>query len=239
MDKYIDKINYLQLGKGKKDIVLLHGWGQNIEMMMPLAKLLENVAKITIIDFPGHGLTPEPLEELSVYDFSTILEKFLIKLNIKNPIIIGHSFGGRIGIIFASRNKTEKLILFGAPCIRKEKKLSLKVRILKFLKKIPVINKLENFAKKRIGSTDYRNASPIMREILVNTVNEDLTECAKKIKCPTLLIWGDMDKGAPIEDAKELETIIKDAGLIEYKGGTHYTYLEFKKEIANVIKTFI
>lgn len=239
MNKYIDKINYIQYGTGSKDIVLLHGWGQNIEMMNIIGKKLENFAKITVIDLPGHGNTPEPDKALEIYEIADLIKDLLKKLKIKKPILIGHSFGGRISIIYASKYYTEKLILFGAPCIKKERKLSLKVKILKTLKKVPGLNKLENFAKKHIGSRDYKKASPIMRQILVNTVNKDLSEYAKKIECPTLLIWGDSDKEAPIEEARELERIIKDAGLIEYKGGSHYAYIEFNKEIINVIKTFI
>ena len=232
-------VNYIQYGKGKKNVVLLHGWGQNIQMMNPIGKKLENVATITVIDLPGHGESSEPKEELTIYDYCEIVKELLDKLKIKNPILIGHSFGGRISIIYASKYDTEKLILLGAPCIRKEQKVSTKVKILKGLKKVPVLNKLEGFAKKHIGSRDYRNASAVMRKILVNTVNEDLSECAKKIKCSTLLIWGDNDTEAPLEEAQELEKIMKDAGLIVYEGGTHYTYLEFINPVCNVIKTFI
>ena len=129
-------INYIQYGMGK-DIVLLHGWGQNIEMMDPLGKKLENKYRITIIDLPGHGKSMEPKEEITIYDYCEIVKEVLDKLNIKNPIIIGHSFGGRIAIIYASKYKTEKLVLLGAPCIRKKEKMSLKVKTLKTLKKIP------------------------------------------------------------------------------------------------------
>ena len=93
--------------------------------------------------------------------------------------------------------------------------------------------------KNFMGSEDYKSASGVMREILVNTVNEDLSECAKKIDCSTLLIWGDNDTEAPLEEAQELEKIMKDAGLIVYEGGTHYAYLEFINPVCNVIKTFI
>lgn len=235
--KNID-INYIQYGEGE-DVVLLHGWGQNIQMMDPIGKNLSNKFKVTIIDLPGHGESNEPISELTIYDYCEIVKEILDNLNIDNPIIIGHSFGGRIGIIYASKYHTKKLVLLGAPCIRKQEKVSLKVKVLKGLKKVPVLNKLEGFAKKHIGSRDYRNASPIMRKILVNTVNEDLSECAKKIKCPTLLIWGDADTEAPIEDARELEKIINDAGLVVYENGTHYTYLEFLMPVCKVIKTFI
>ena len=48
-------INYIQYGSGKENIVLLHGWGQNIEMMMPLGDRLQkkykNVPFVTLADF--------------------------------------------------------------------------------------------------------------------------------------------------------------------------------------------
>ncbi len=232
-------VNYIQYGKGEKNIVLLHGWGQNIEMMDPIGKRLEKVATITIIDLPGHGNSAEPKDEITIYDYCEVVKELLDKLKIKKPILIGHSFGGRISIIYASKYETEKLILLGAPCIRKEQKLSTKVKILKGLKKVPGLNRFEEFAKRHIGSRDYKNASVVMRKILVNTVNEDLTPCAEKIKCPTLLIWGDNDTEAPLEEAQELEKIINDAGLVVYEGGTHYAYLEFINPVCNVIKTFI
>lgn len=231
-------INYIQYGEGS-DIVLLHGWGQNIKMMEPIGEKLASKFKVTILDLPGHGNSNEPKEALTIYDFCEILKEFLDKLKIDNPIIIGHSFGGRIAIIYASHYDTEKLILLGAPCVRKKEKLGLKIKTLKQLKKIPVLNKFEEFAKRHIGSRDYRNANPIMRQILVNTVNEDLSDCARKIKCPTLLIWGEYDNEAPVEDAKILEKLIDDSGLIIYPNGSHYTYLEFLNPVCKVIKTFI
>lgn len=231
-------INYIQYGEGK-DVVLLHGWCQNIAMMQPLGDKLQKKHRITILDLPGFGESSEPQTELNIYDYNEILEIFLQKLNIVNPIIMGHSFGGRISIIYASKNEVEKLVLFGSPCIRKEQKTSLKLKALRTLKKVPGLNKLENFAKKHIGSRDYKNASEIMRKILVNTINQDLSNEAKLIKCPTLLIWGDNDDEAPLEEAKELETIMKDAGLIVFPNSTHYAYLENLNQVIRILKEFL
>lgn len=231
-------INYIQYGSGS-DVVLLHGWGQNIAMMKPIGDRLQKNHRITILDFPGFGESEEPKTALTVYDYCEILEELLKKLKVKKPVIMGHSFGGRIAIIYASRNEVEKVVLFGSPCIRKEVKPSLKLRMLKSLKKIPGINKLEGFAKNHIGSRDYKNASEIMKKILVNVVNEDLSECAKKINVPTLLIWGDRDTEAPVEDAKELEKIIPDAGLIVLPNSTHYAYLENLPQVINILNNFL
>lgn len=235
--KSID-INYIQYGEGS-DVVLLHGWGQNIEMMKPLGDKLSNNHRITIIDLPGFGDTPEPKEELTIYDYNEILEELVKKLKLKNPSLIGHSFGGRIAMIYSSKNKVEKLVLFGSPCIARQPKLSLKVRILKFMKKVPIINNLEGFAKKHIGSRDYKNASDMMRKILVNTVNADLSQCCKKIKCPTLLIWGENDSEVDVEEAKKIESMINDAGLIVLPNSTHYAYLENLNHVSNILKNFL
>ena len=110
---------------------------------------------------------------------------------------------------------------------------------MKFAKKMPFMDKLGEYAKKYIGSTDYRNATPVMRETLVNVINEDLTSCAKKIQCPTLLIWGSLDTEAPIEEAKELEALLIDGGLVELPGRTHYAYLEALPQVIKILHNFL
>ena len=97
----------------------------------------------------------------------------------------------------------------------------------------------EEYAKKHIGSTDYRNASPIMRQILVEHVNYDITEEVKKIKCPTLIVWGTNDEEVDISRAYELESLINDAGLVVYEGCTHYAYLENLNQTIKVINSFL
>lgn len=99
------------------------------------------------------------------------------------------------------------------------------------------MNGIGEYMKKYIGSRDYKAASPIMRQVLVNTVNEDLSEDAKKIKCPTLLIWGTNDTEAPIEDARELEKLLSDGALIELSG-THYAYIENLDQVTNILYNF-
>ena len=229
-------INYIQYGKGR-DIVLLHGWGQNIEMMRPLGDKLEKDFRVTILDLPGFGESSEPTYDWSISDYSDMLEIFVNKLNIKKPIIIGHSFGGRLAIRYSSNHPIEKLVLLGAPCIRVETKLPLYIKILKYLKTLPFLDSFGEYMKKYIGSRDYKAASPIMRKVLVNTVNEDLSNYAKQIEEPTLLIWGDRDTEAPVEEAKELEKIMIDAALIILPG-SHYAYIENLQQVINILNNF-
>ena len=230
-------VNYIQYGEGK-DILLLHGWGQNIEMMKMLGDNFSDRFRITILDFPGFGLSEEPSESWTIKDFADMLEEFVKELGIKKPIIMGHSFGGRVAIRYSADHVVEKIVLFGSPCVREERELPLSVKILKGIKKLPGMDKIGEFAKNFIGSRDYKAASPIMRQTLVDVVNEDLSKYAKEIDCPTLLIWGENDTEAPVEDARILEGIMVDAALIVLPG-THYAYIENLGQVVNILNNFI
>ena len=229
-------INYIQYGEGK-DIILLHGWGQNIEMMKPLGDYFCDRFRITILDLPGFGESDEPKTTWTIDDYELMLEDFIKELKIKKPIVIGHSFGGRLAIRYSARNPIEKLVLFGSPCIRIQEALPLKVRMLKSMKKLPGMDKIGEYMKQYIGSRDYKAASPVMRQTLVEVVNEDLSHYAKEIEEPTLLIWGQNDTEAPVAEAKELEKIMIDAALIILPG-THYAYLENLQQVVNILNNF-
>ena len=232
-------INYLDYGKKDNDaIVLLHGWGQNIQMMQMLGEPFKEKNRIIIVDLPGFGNSSEPGAAMGVDGYTKVIEKLLTKLNVESPILIGHSFGGRIAVKYASRNKVKKLSLL-SPALRGHDSKGIKTKVLKFAKKIPVINNLEGWAKNHIGSRDYKAASPIMKQVLVDTVNEDLSNDAKKITAPVILIYGTLDAEVPMEDIKEYERLIDDCGLIVYDGCTHYAYLERLNQTISVIENFI
>lgn len=230
-------INYEQHGKGK-DIVLLHGWGQNIEMMRPLVKRLVKDCRVTLIDLPGFGLSQEASYPLTVYDYAEIINQLLKTLKVKKPSFIGHSFGGKVSLVYASKYEVDKLVLLASPAFASSEKMTLKLRVLKFAKKLPFLSKLEAFAKKHMGSSDYRSASEIMRQTLVATVSTDVSSDAKKIKASTLLIWGDKDEAVSLDDARKLEALIPESALIVLPG-THHAYLENIRQVLAILDEFL
>lgn len=233
-------LNYIDYGnESGKTILLLHGWGQNIEMMKGIGNAFSIKYRILIIDLPGFGESSTPNFAWDVPDYVECIKQLLEELKISNPIIVGHSYGGKIGLLYASKYNVEKLILFASPFKKEIKELSFKTKVLKQLKKVPGLNKLEGFAKKHIGSDDYRNANPLMREVLVNTVNLDITEEVKEIKASTLVIWGTNDEAVPVERAYELEELIEDCGVVIFDGCTHYAYIERIKQTINVMRIFL
>ena len=219
-------------------LVLLHGWGQNIEMMNPIGDNYTKYFNVLTIDLPGFGKSEEPPHAWTIYEYADFINELIKSLNLNKIILIGHSFGGRVGLIYASKYKVEKLICLASPYCKELKKLPLKTKIYKILKKVFFLKWIANIMKKYIGSTDYKNASEVMRGVLVKSINVEMTEDVKKIKCPTLLIWGTMDTAVPISRAYELENLIKDSGVVAYEGATHYAYLERLSAVITVLDSF-
>lgn len=130
-------INYIDYGnKNKTALVFLHGWGQNIQMMKGLGdQFLDN--RVVIVDLPGFGASEEPKTVWTVDDYVDMLHELLQKLNIDCPIIIGHSFGGKIGLLYATKYKVKKLVCLASPYKKQVVQLSLKTKLLKTAKKVP------------------------------------------------------------------------------------------------------
>ena len=230
---------------------MLHGWGSKLDLFGTIIENLSKNNKVYAIDLPGFGGTDEPKEAWNVDRYVDFVIEFIEKMNIKELSILGHSFGGRVIIKLVNRQnlnfKVDKLVLVDSAGIKpeKSKKTSMKTKVYKVLK-ILVGNKivskifpnLLNNIKKKFGSEDYRNATPIMRDTLVKTVNEDLTDLLPNIEQSTLLIWGDKDTATPIEDAKKMESLIKDSGLVTVEGAGHFSFLEQPILINRVLDSF-
>jgi pimeloyl-ACP methyl ester carboxylesterase len=238
-------INYEALGQGQP-VILMHGWGQNIEMMYSIANVLKDHYRVYNIDLPGFGQSDEPPREYTIDDYTDFLESFVKDMDIVNPIIIGHSFGCRIAIKYAARKKpVKKMVLTGAAGILDKRTLwyYTKVYTFKFFKNFKDFPFLKHYvleAMQNSGSEDYRNSSNIMKAVLRNAVNEDLTSHLKEIDCPVLLIFGSKDEATPLWMAKIMNNNIKDSKLIVYPNYTHYAYLEnanvFNKDMAQFLE---
>ncbi len=251
MDKYIQisgmKFHYTVHGEGSP-IILMHGWGCNLSTLASIEKVVVENHKVYNVDFPGFGMSQEPPEVWGVEEYTHLIEEFVKTENIINPILLGHSFGGRIGILYSSRNEVSKLILVDAAGVKPHRSLKyyFKLYTYKLGKHLmPLIygkegaqKHIEKMRAKR-GSSDYNNASEMMRRILSKVVNEDLKHRMPLIKAPTLLIWGENDTATPLKDAKVMEQLIPNSGLVSFPNCGHYSFLDNPYQFAAVMRSFL
>ncbi|MBU9713788.1 alpha/beta fold hydrolase [Evansella tamaricis] len=241
-------LHYKMEGEGSP-IILLHGWGANIQAFAPVHNHLAKFHRVYTLDLPGFGESQEPPEAWGVEDFTDFLHAFIEKLDIKNPILMGHSNGGRISILYASKyGGVKKLILVDSAGVKPKRKPSyyFKVYFYKTCKQVlrlPILNRYRDDIlskiKGRVGSTDYKNASGVMQQTMVKVVNEDLQHLMPKISVPTLLIFGENDTATPVSDGKIMERLIPDAGLVVLKNAGHFAYLDQLQQFLVIVDKFL
>lgn len=236
-------LNTVEFGnKSDPTIVMLHGWGRSSESLRGLGELLATTYHIIIIDLPGFGQSELPFEASnegggwSTLDYAFVVERHLERLGIDSCTLLGHSFGGRISIRLAARNsqKYTSVILVGSHGLqrRRSKPQKLKAWFIrlssKFFKSVDGwlgTRLFERVFVPRFGSLDYQQAGQL-RKTLVKTVTEDLTEEARAITQPTLLLWGADDRQTPLDLAHRFNQLITRSTLYIFPNMGHEPFTD-------------
>lgn len=237
------KTYYEDLGHGKNSVVLLHGWGQNSEMMKAIALFLAPKMRVINLDFPGFGKSCEPEVAYSVSDYSTHLRELLVLLKVDKPLIVAHSFGCRVALHYALKWEVKKMVLTGAAGLKDKHHLDycLKTYTYKLAKKFlqfkplrPLLKQVQN----KVGSSDYKNTSGVMRSTFVKVVNDDVKPFLSKINVETLLVFGDKDLATPLQKGKMMEKLMPQATLVIFENDDHYAYFHQAYRFNRVLEAF-
>ena len=240
---------YEKYGQGENKILILPGWGDTRKTFDCLINWLQEDFTIYIIDYPGFGNSPFPNHDLTIYDYTNIIRNFMTDTNIINPIIIAHSFGGRIAILLSSKYNMpiKNLILIDSAGIKPKMTLKKKFRLKLYKTLQSIANYLPKKIKQRFktylfnkfSSSDYQSLDANMRETFKNIVNLDLTKYLSSVNTNTLILWGEKDIDTPLKDGKLMHKKITNSELIIFPNCTHYCYLENTYVIIKIILCFL
>lgn len=244
------KTEYQIWGEGDIPVLLLHGWGASFDTYRGMAAALGDRCRLYAVNFPGCGGTETMQTPWNLDDYCDFVLEFINAMKLDNPIMIGHSHGGRVvmkTVADGSVNPPKIVLLDAAGLIPKKSfKQKMRARNFKIIKKVLTLPPLKNHtqgmldrARAHYGSVDYNAAPEVLRKTMVSLVNTDIREILPNIKCPTLLIWGENDTATPLEDAKTIEKLIPDAGLCVIKGTGHFSFCEKPYEAHAILRSFI
>lgn len=211
-------------GSAPARVVALHGWGRTHADFAAVLAGLDAIA----LDLPGFGSTPEPPDAWGSPEYAELVADVLREEG-SAPVVIGHSFGGRVGIHLAAKHPEllRGLVLTGAPLVRVATGAKPKpgYRLVRWLHNRGVVSdERMEAARKKYGSTDYANATPGMRAVHVKLVNESYDAEIAGAKGPIALVWGDNDTAAPLAGAEQLATALgARASLVVVPGAGHLT----------------
>ena len=238
-------ISYLSKSKQPSNgcLIFLHGWRSNKEIWNNLiSKLPEQ--NIYAIDLPGFGKSQIPKAPMSVGDYAEVVNEFIKKLDLKNVTIVGHSFGGRVGIKLASKFPLaiSKLVLVDSAGFAmdstKKSAMGFAAKIAKPFFKPKFMQGLRKKVYQTIGAEDYV-ATPELQKTFVNITSEDLTNDMKKIVCPTLIITGQNDTDTPIEFGKKMQSLIPNSKFFILQKAGHFSFLDNQQEFLKEVTSFI
>ncbi|MGW8169771.1 MAG: alpha/beta fold hydrolase [Sulfurovaceae bacterium] len=208
------------------NIVILHGWGSNKEIMkQTFGKLMPKMRHI-YIDMPGFGRSTNHAV-LTTQDYANVIQKFLDYLEVKPKIIIGHSFGGKVATLL----NPPCLVLLSSSGILVPKSWSVRVKIALFKALKPFgFGKLRSF----FASKDVQGMSHEMYETFKNVVNEDFESQFANFQNTAFLFWGKEDTATPLWTARKIHSIMSNSILYPL-GGDHYFFLKHAPFIAKTI----
>ena len=219
---YYKNIYYEKINNGDKNIIFLHGWQGSYKSFFHLKDMIDKNINLYFLDLPGFGKSVLDIA-YNLNDYSNIIFEFINDLNIKDPLIVGHSFGGRIALKMLE-NKGFKTILISTPSIYK-KSLKTKIKLL--------INRIFKIS---FASKDYKEANPVLKQVMNNVLRDTKYIKIKELKNTPLLIHGIYDKDVKISISKILSKKIK-APIIKVASG-HFPQNEYPYLIAKVIESY-
>lgn len=215
----------------KVDLIILHGWGSNKNLMkQAFAPYMDSFRHI-YIDLPGFGGSTCN-QALHTKDYARIVELLMVHINAQKDIILGHSFGGKVALLLEP--KVLVLVASAGIYVRKSLKVQTKIALFKLLK-------LFGFTKIRelFVAEDAKKLSEPMYQTFKNVVNEDFSNEFKNYSEKALLCWGKSDTATPMSSAKKIDSLIKDSTLEVYEGD-HYFFMNHAEDVSKKIEaTFL
>ena len=213
------------------DIIILHGWGSNKNLMKQSFSEQMSGFRHIYIDLPGFGNSTCPLA-LTTSDVARIVELLMIHMNASKDIILGHSFGGKVATLLDPK----VLVLIGSAGIYINKPLKVKAKIATFK-----VLKMFGFAKFRslFVADDAKTLSEPMYQTFKNVVDEDFADEFSSYNGKALLCWGEADTATPLSSGEKIDEFIQDSRLKVY-AGDHYFFMNHSEDISlEIEKTFL
>ena len=247
------EINCKIAGSGPA-ILILHGWGGSSDSWMQVQEILAKEGYLVIVpDFPGFGKSKTPPISWGIKDYTDFVSEFIKKTcnEFAEPFfLLGHSFGGRVAVKFATLHpeKIKGLILCDSAGIKQ--KWGPKEKIIFRISKIgnaiftpKILERFKDHARNLfyifLRRKDYVKAKGIMKETVKKVIDEDLLPKLCQVKTKTLIIWGEIDKLVPLKYASLFKEKIIDSELIILPKIGHSPHLEVPERLAEIIFNFI
>ncbi|MBI5005022.1 MAG: alpha/beta hydrolase [Candidatus Lloydbacteria bacterium] len=243
----------------KPNVIFIHGLSGSSSAWIEYEKKFAEKWNLISLDLRGHGKSfrPHEYEEYAIRAFANDVYELLTHLNIKNPILISHSFGTMVALDFLARYPTYAgASLFLSPSFKTEKRLAARLvhAVFKLLARSPFLP-LRTDAGTHIDYAHYKNTGDWnIRRMFADIKNTglrpfiyateqsfrfDRSVSLSNINIPVLIMHGKKDSISPVANAITMTEKIKNARLILLENADHILVLNNFKEVCGALHAFI
>jgi pimeloyl-ACP methyl ester carboxylesterase len=256
------KMHYLEWGKSGDQIVLLHSMGMDAHGFDAFSESLSKDYHILAIDLLGHGYSNSPKEPVGVEEHTEVIRGVALDRGFKKNILIGHSIGGMISMIYAAKypKEVEKVVLVDiaprdvsaapvrptAPPVQPPDFFANEEEALKYLRQrysrfdeAALQNRLKYAFRRDVDGRLRLKASPVASATLRGSLSVDLWPFVSKIAAPMLLLIGSESQTVSKATVEKMRGMLKDIKVLTIDGATHMVPQDRPKEFEKAVKEFL
>lgn len=244
-------------------ILLIHGMSSSLHTFDSVAIDLKKNHRVISLDLPAFGLTgPNQENKYSLDYYANFLDQFRQRLKINKWSLAGNSLGGAIAWNYAVHypNQVNRLILIdaaGYPKLNEKGSLGFKIASTPVLNKIMLYVTPKALVRESLKSIYYnqkivtdaqveRFHDVAIREgnraAVLSIFNGGLKadyENIRKVKAPTLILWGDKDNLIDVENATLFQKDIPNSKVVIFKNVGHVPMEEVPHQVSKEIASFL
>jgi len=240
-------------GLGQPTLVFLHYWGGSSRTWDQVIAALPTHYRSVAPDLRGWGDSAAPADAYALDDFAKDAQALITVLDLKNYVLVGHSMGGKIAQLFASRRPAglAALVLVAPsppiplvlpPEIRTAMQNAYNSRetVGMAIDQMLAGKQLSAALREQVIEDSLRGAPQAVAAWPNSTSYEDITEQVAGINVPTLVVAGELDRIDPASILQaEVLSRITGATMQVLPGTGHLSPLESPIELAAIISSFV
>ncbi|MEM4488556.1 MAG: alpha/beta hydrolase [Desulfurococcaceae archaeon] len=235
-------------------LLLIHGLGGSIKSWIPIFDSLAKRFHVIALDLPGFGRSDEIPGTYTMKHYANIVCSLMKSIGFHPAFLMGHSMGALIAIktYLMCTEKIQGLILIDSTGISKTIVEKIKQYMgdrwnknrLKELYLDCILGKMGKLNESELDEWLNSLKDPKFYRAYMSCLNSMLKEIIhvndlRKVKVPTLIIWGSEDKLTPVEDGIKLSKLITMSKFILIEGAGHVPHSEAPEVVLQLVTNFI